>query len=159
MPLVIVTVAGNYITISCADLQRLLRFPRLGLVIIYAIISTAVVCVMFHSKNNNVMCQKEPAAEPGRLRKEFVIDDRGVSQALRMTPVRLRSESAVTMSGNRTSLMAKRFTSMPYLSHLRGQARRGGGQGLSWSTAQFIPLQGLGKASSHSRGRIRAAQP
>lgn len=105
-PLVLVNAAGNYITVSCTDLQRLLRFPRLGLLIIYGIISPAVACVMFHGKNNNTMCQTEPAAELGQLRKEFVIDDLGVSQALRMTPVRLRSESAVTTSGNRTSLMA-----------------------------------------------------
>ena len=67
MPLFIVTAAGNYITTSPTDLRRLLGFPRLGLVIIYDIVSTAVLCVMFNCKNNNWMCQKNSEPEAGQL--------------------------------------------------------------------------------------------
>lgn len=60
---------------------------------------------MFHCNNNNTMCQRNPEREAEQSETEFLfIDGLCVSQDA-LTPVSLRSESAVTRPGSKTSVM------------------------------------------------------
>lgn len=118
----------------------------------------AVLCAMFHHKNNKMMYQRNQVPKLDSW-GEFVIDDLCVSQAWWLTPLSLRSESVVTSLGRRTSLMTTRFIGMLYLWHLWWQACRERELGLfSQSIAQFIPRQGFQSASLHSKGEGSAAQ-
>lgn len=148
MSSVIIIAAGSDITTSLADLWRLLRFPRLWPSVHLRLRQMAVLCVMFHCKNNKTMCQENPAQEAGHSVKETSV---WVKTPALLTPLPLRSESAVTMPGSRTSLMTTDlrgcFTYRTYGGRQGGRMRS-----FSRSIAQFIPRQDPESASLHSKG-------
>lgn len=124
------------------DLWKFLRFPRLGLVVIYDFVSTAVLCVMFPRKNNNTMCQKNTEPKLDSLGRSLLLTA-SVSQAVTDPSVSVQFACLEA----ELSLMTTRFIGTLYLSYLWGQPNRVGEQGL----LEFIPCQGVGNAL-HSKG-------